>query len=186
MPAQADRICKDYNPSQRRPPARRRTAMKRHASLVPLSRDHHHGLVMAQRLILGRSTNPRADWPADRTQQAIRLVEFFETDLRPHFDVEEAHVFPAAARDLGDGAGRTRALIAEHETMRAMIRELVAEPTFRLEERLTAFGELLEAHIHTEERVLFEQMQDGCEPKVLEDLGARIAAAAAGASACRL
>ena len=133
--------------------------MKRHSGLVPLSRDHHHGLVLARRLILGRSTNPRADWPADKAQQAARLVAFFESDLRRHFEIEEAHVFPAAARDLRDGPGRTRALIAEHEVMRGMVRDLVADPTARLAERLTAFGELLEAHIHTEERILFEQMQ---------------------------
>ena len=149
--------------------------MKRHASLVPLSRDHHHGLVMARRLILGRSTNPRADWPADPVQQAARLVEFFETDLRPHFEVEEAHVFPAAARDLDDGDSRTRALLAEHETMRKMVRDLAADATSRLRERLRAFGELLEAHIHTEERVLFEQMQGACDAHVLETLGTRIA-----------
>ena len=149
--------------------------MKRHASLVPLSRDHHHGLVMAQRLILGRSTNPRADWPADPGQQAARLVEFFETELRPHFEVEEAHVFPAAARDLHDGASRTRALVAEHETMRRMVRGLVADPTSRLRQRLTAFGELLKGHIHTEERILFEQMQGACDAQVLEMLGTRIA-----------
>ena len=149
--------------------------MKRHPSLVPLSRDHHHGLVMAQRLILGRSTNPRADWPADRARQAARLIDFFETDLRPHFEAEEAHVFPAANGSLAEGADRTRALIAEHETMRAMIRDLVADPTSALEERLTAFGELLRAHIHTEERILFEQMQAACDEEVLETLGARIA-----------
>jgi hemerythrin-like domain-containing protein len=149
--------------------------MKRHPSLVPLSRDHHHGLVMAQRLILGRSTNPRADWPADRARQAVRLIDFFETDLRPHFEAEEAHVFPAASGSLAEGADPTRALIAEHETMRAMIRDLVADPTSALEERLTAFGELLRAHIHTEERILFEQMQAACDEEVLETLGARIA-----------
>ena len=160
--------------------------MKRHPGLVPLSRDHHHGLVLARRLILGRSTNPRADWPADRAQQAARLVDFFETDLRPHFEIEEAHVFPAAARDLDDGASRTRALIAEHEVMRGMVRDLVADPISRLAERLTAFGELLEAHIHTEERLLFEQMQAACEPEVLEDLGARIADAASDTPGCRV
>lgn len=149
--------------------------MKRHPSLVPLSRDHHHGLVMAQRLILGRSTNPRADWPADRARQAVRLIDFFEADLRPHFEAEEAHVFPAANRNLAEGADRTRALIAEHETMRAMIRDLVADPTSALEERLTAFGELLRAHIRTEERILFEQMQAACDEEALETLGARIA-----------
>lgn len=149
--------------------------MKRHAGLVPLSRDHHHGLVMAQRLILGRSTNPRADWPADPAQQAARLAAFFRTDLEPHFAIEEDHVFPAAVRNLVDGESRTRALIAEHETMRAMIRDLQAGPASGLRQRLTAFGELLGAHIHTEERILFEQMQAVCDPRVLETLGARIA-----------
>ena len=162
--------------------------MKRHASLIPLSRDHHHGLVMAQRLILGRATNPHSDWPVERVRQAARLIEFFETDLRPHFEVEEAHVFPAAARDLHDGASRTRALIAEHETMRAMVRELAATPAPHLEERLRAFGELLQAHIHTEERILFEQMQAACDPEVLEELGVRTAeyAGDAGGPRCRV
>ena len=159
--------------------------MKRHAGLVPLSRDHHHGLVMARRLILGRSTNPRAEWPADRAQQAARLVEFFESELRPHFAVEEAHVFPAAARDLQDGASRTRALIAEHETMRAMVRDLVTDSVSRFDERLAAFGELLQAHIHQEERILFEQMQAACDPEVLDAIGARIAERGGDASGPR-
>ena len=143
---------------------------------------------MAQRLILGRSTNPRADWPADPAQQAARLVEFFETDLRPHFEVEEAHVFPAAARDLDDGESRTRALVAEHETMRRMVRDLIADPTSRLRRRLTAFGELLEEHIHTEERILFERMQAACDAQVLETLGTRIAEhrGGSGAPGCRV
>lgn len=143
---------------------------------------------MAQRLILGRSTNPRSDWPADPAQQAARLLAFFETDLRPHFEIEEAHVFPAAARDLADGDSRTRALIAEHEAMRKMVRDLAADSTARLQERLTAFGELLKAHIHTEERILFEQMQEACTPRVLEVLGTRIAehGAEAGSPSCRL
>ncbi len=34
--------------------------MKRHHSLIPLSHDHHSGLVLAQRLILGRSAAPRS------------------------------------------------------------------------------------------------------------------------------
>ena len=149
--------------------------MKRHAALVPLSRDHHRGLVMARRLTTGQPANPRDDWPADRGRQAARLVRFFETDLRPHFAAEEAHVFPAAARALPDGDRRTRALVAEHETMRAMIRELADAPASRLDALLTAFGELLRAHIRAEEHELFQQMQAACDPETLETLGTRIA-----------
>lgn len=159
--------------------------MKRHASLVPLSREHHHGLVMARRLILGRSTNPRADWPRERASQVERLLEFFDSELREHFEVEEAHVFPAAARELSDGGRQTRRLIAEHGAMRAMIREFEADPASRLDERLAAFGELLEAHIHREERELFQQMQAECEPETMDALGARIAGGT-GDPSCRL
>ena len=102
--------------------------MKRHESLVPLSRDHHFGLIMAQRLILGLATNPRADWPTDPAQQATRLVEFFKSDLRAHFDIEETHVFPASGRSMADGDRQVEALIADHDAMRAMIRSLEADP----------------------------------------------------------
>ena len=61
--------------------------MKRHESLVPLSRDHNIGLMMAQQLILGRAPNPRADWPTDRAQQVPRLLAFYESDLRAHFEI---------------------------------------------------------------------------------------------------
>ena len=162
--------------------------MKRHESLVPLSRDHHFGLIMAQRLILGLATNPRADWPTDLAQQATRLVEFFKSDLRAHFDIEETHVFPASGRSMADGDRQVEALIADHDAMRAMIRSLEADPASGLDERLPAFGHLLKAHIHREKHQLFEQMQAACEPGELEALGARVAAAheAADGPACKV
>ena len=161
--------------------------MKRHESLVPLSRDHHFGLVMAQRLILGRATNPRADWPTDRTQQVPRLLAFYESDLRAHFEIEETHVFPAAGRSVTDGGRQVQALLADHDAMRAMIRGFEADPVSDLDERLPAFGHLLEAHIHKEERQLFEQMQAACEPGDLDALGAEVAAAhAAAGPACNV
>ena len=159
--------------------------MKRHESLVPLSRDHHFGLIMAQQLILGRATNPRADWPAERAQQVPRLLAFFESDLRAHFDIEEAHVFPAAGRDLADGGRQVQALLADHDAMRAMIRGFEADPVSELDERLPAFGHVLKAHIHKEERQLFEQMQAACEPAELDALGAEVAAAHAAAGPAR-
>jgi len=132
---------------------------------------------MAQQLLLGRAVNPRADWPTDRALQVPRLVKFFESGLRPHFEVEEAHVFPAASRSVTDGDRQVQALLADHDAMRAMIRGLEADPEYGLDERLPAFGHLLKAHIHKEERVLFQQMQAACPPEELEALGIRVAAA---------
>lgn len=151
--------------------------MKRHESLVPLSRDHNVALMMAQRLILGRAPNPRADWPTDRAQQATRLLAFHESDLRAHFEIEEAYVFPVVRALLVDGDRQVEALIADHEAMRAMIRGIEADPDTGLDERLPAFGHLLKGHIQSEERQLFERLQAVCEPGVLGALGAEVAAA---------
>lgn len=151
---------------------------------------------MAERLVLGRSTNPRADWPADRSEQAQRLIGFFETDLRPHFDAEEAHVFPAAVRDLAGGDGLVQRLVDDHEAMRTMVREIEAgvddaagdgpAPLAGLDDRLRAFGERLRRHIRIEERELFERMQAECSPATLREIETRLAEhEAAGGPSCR-
>ena len=148
--------------------------MKRHRSLIPLSRDHHDGLVLAQRLILGRSTAPRSDWPTDRRQQVSRVIEFFKTDLRKHFEAEEAHVFPAAVDHLHEGADLARQLIEEHDDMRARIRGFEEDPTTNLDERLSSFGERLKEHIKKEESILFERIQEEMDPADLEAIGVRL------------
>ena len=148
--------------------------MKRHESLIPLSHDHHDGLVVAQGLILGRSKAPRSTWPTDRRQQVDRVLEFFRTDLRRHFQAEEEHVFPAVERQLRNGANLVRQLREEHDEMRARIHDLEQNPMSGLEDRLPAFGERLKAHIRKEEHVLFERMQEEMNPDALEAVGAAL------------
>jgi len=145
--------------------------MKRHHSLVPLSREHHDGLVLAQQLILGRSPGPRSTWPTDRVQQVDRVLAFYRTDLEYHFAAEEAHVFPAVVAHIPDGAEMIRRLVHEHEDLRARIADLARDGTTHLEERLPALGERLKAHIRTEEAVLFERMQQEIAPDVLDAIG---------------
>ena len=72
------------------------------------------------------------------------------------------------------------ALLADHRTLEAMRESLSAAPISRSsatdrERRLAAFGELLPAHLHTEERLLFERMPAAAEPGALEAVGARLA-----------
>ena len=148
--------------------------MKRHASLIPLSRDHHDGLVVAQGLIQGRSRAPRSNWPTDRRQQVDRVLEFFRTDLRQHFQAEEDHLFPVVAQQLQDGADLARQLRDEHDEMRARIRGLESDPATGLDERLRALGECLLSHIRKEEQVLFERMQEEMDADTLEAIGAKL------------
>ena len=148
--------------------------MKRHASLVPLSRQHHDGLVLAQRLILGRSTAPRAPWPTDRSRQVDLLIQFFDASLGPHFDAEETYVFPAVVEHVADGAELVGTLIREHDDMRAQIRDLRRDPETRLDERLVGFGDCLREHIRSEERVLFERIQQEMTQTQLDALAVRL------------
>lgn len=139
---------------------------------------------MAERLVRGRATNPNADWPEEAADQGARLLRFFESDLEPHFQAEEAHLFPLAARVLTDGAERTGALLRDHERMRDMIRAIRRDPDGVTREQLRAFGEVLRAHIRAEERDFFPRVQAEFGPEELKALAAPLADAATGA-ACR-
>ena len=160
--------------------------MKRHPSLVPLSHDHHDALVVAQGLILGRSQAPRSDWPNDQRAQVDRVVAFFAHALRSHFEVEEAHLFPAVVAHLPGEADLVAQLLDEHDAMRARIRELERDPTTALAVRLPSLGRLLEAHVRREERVLFETMQREMEPADLETLGTRLKSRVPEGGSCRV
>ena len=148
--------------------------MKRHPSLIPLSHDHHDTLVVAQGLIRGRPTAPRSDWPTDRRAQADRLAAFFENTLQSHFVAEEAEVFPLAERLLPDHADLVKALRKDHDDLRAEILALPARSDADLAVRLPALGARIEAHVRSEERVLFEAVQEAASAAELQRLGAKL------------
>jgi len=154
--------------------------MKRHPALVPLSREHHTGLVMAQRLILGRSTNPRSPWPSEVHGQADRLLLFFQEELQPHFDFEETELFARLlewpTEDALPWQPLLQDLVRDHVVMRALINELSIGRDVGLSDRLRAFGEQLRAHIHSEERELFQRIQTECSIEQLTELTQIVAA----------
>jgi quercetin dioxygenase-like cupin family protein len=106
--------------------------MKRHPALVPLSHDHQHGLAWAKRL---------------QREDTDGFIEFFERELVPHFRLEEEVVFPLLVEAGVEPPELTRALL-DHQRIRAAATRSDA-----------ALGDLLEAHIRLEERVLFETIQ---------------------------
>lgn len=106
--------------------------MKRHAALIGLSQDHHHGLVLAR-----RCTSGEASWP--------EVAQLFAAELEPHFQIEERMLLPALGSDP-----LVERTLAEHGELRRMVDE---------QDSLQAFGALLQAHIRFEERELFERAQ---------------------------
>ena len=106
--------------------------MRRHPALVALSHDHHHALVHARRLREGDDSG---------------FAEFFARDLVRHFRQEEEVVFPLLA-EVGDEPPELAQALLEHARIRALARRPGPE-----------LGELLDAHVRLEERVLFETIQ---------------------------
>jgi hemerythrin-like domain-containing protein len=142
--------------------------VKRDEALRSLSRDHHHALVVAQRL-------RRAE---DASAAAAEFAEFFGAKGQHHFEIEEQVLLPLWAR-LGrvDRSAAAR-LAAEHLSIRTRALELDAEPTL---EAAHGLGAELDAHVRFEERELFPAIESDLDDEALAALAVAVAEAEAEA-----
>jgi hypothetical protein len=135
--------------------------MIRHPSLIPLSHDHHLGLVAAQRLKRGDA--------AYKESPSIEesVAELWRTELDEHFAQEERWLFGLEVE------GECRAMIdralAEHAAMRELIAQIGRGEN--VSDAARALGALLEKHIRFEERELFERLQAEVGEERLGEVG---------------
>lgn len=122
--------------------------LRRDPSLIPLSHDHHHGLV---RVLMIRQAVSGGDGLAEA---AAATRAFFDSNLVPHFAAEEEALFTVLRR-VGGVDDLIERLADEHRILRRMVAQLDASAP-----RLSAFADLLEAHIRCEERELFGRCQE--------------------------
>ena len=120
----------------------------RDASLIPLSHDHHHGLVRVFEIRQAL----RASEGLER--QALLTRAFYDRDLVPHFRAEEEVLVPVLRETGALDEATLQRLLEEHRTLERLAGELAtnAEPLLR-------FADLLERHIRTEEREIFPAYQ---------------------------
>ncbi|MBK8966936.1 MAG: hemerythrin domain-containing protein [Saprospiraceae bacterium] len=118
--------------------------IKRQAALRPLSREHHHGLLLCWKIKTGlkNQVEPErikryADW-------------FFEQHLTAHFDIEERQLFPI----LGAGNALVQQAVFEHRRIEELFRSTTDLPVI-----LELIALELDHHIRFEERVLFNEIQ---------------------------
>lgn len=118
--------------------------LKRHKALQPLSREHHHGLLLSWKIRSGFSKNIEvkriktyADW-------------FYENHLIPHFELEETHIFPV----LNEDHELIKRALSDHRHLKNLFTE--ADDAHKA---LHKIEQELEQHIRFEERVLFPEIQ---------------------------
>jgi hemerythrin-like domain-containing protein len=143
--------------------------MKRHSALIPLSRDHHNGLVQAVRLC-----RAAADGDASARLAAAReFGEFFRNEERVHLRDEEEELFPLLLRHVPSQPGPLREARVQHVQLQGFARKLaIAVAAGSVDrETLKAAGELLDAHIRLEERQLFPLIEELVPDDELRRLG---------------
>jgi hemerythrin-like domain-containing protein len=143
--------------------------MKRHPALIPLSRDHHDGLVQAVRL-----RRAAADGDASARLAAARdFVEFFRNEERVHLRDEEEELFPLLLRHVPSQPAPLREARAQHMELKGFARklEIAAAAGIADRETLEAAGDLLDAHIRVEERELFPLIEGLVPDDELRSLG---------------
>ena len=143
--------------------------MKRHPALAPLSRDHHHALVIA-----GRMRHADED---DAAETARAFLTHWEEEERLHFRLEEEVLLPAyAAHGEPDHPAVVRTLL-DHVLIRRDAARLADAPPLEL---VRSLGERLAAHVKLEEHELFPLVERTIPEPELSALGDRLGATGPG------
>ena len=116
---------------------------KRHKALQPLSREHHHGLLLSWKI--------RSGFRKKIDPERIRVYAywFFANHLIPHFEIEETHLFPILDLDHK----LVKRALADHRRLKRLFTQNGDATT------LNKIEEELERHIRFEERILFPEIQ---------------------------
>lgn len=129
--------------------------LKRHEALVPLSREHHHGLLLCWKIRQGFKKEIEVE-------RMKKYVDWFqEKYLEPHFDAEEEYVFPV----LGNENEKVKKALAEHRRLRRLFAEEVD-----VEKSLHKIEEELDLHIRFEERDLFNEIQQNASAEEMAEI----------------
>ncbi len=129
--------------------------LRRHKSLIKLSREHNMGLFLA--LAMKSDTPPIKTMPATPEEKVTFLKAQFQNELQRHFKAEEEFLFPFAKGKTNEMDALIVELQDEHKVLAIKIDEI--QNSTDLISDLDKIGNLLEMHIRKEERGLFQLIQ---------------------------
>ncbi len=119
--------------------------LKRHPSLIPVSREHHFGLLLCWKIREGIKLGIDV-------QRIKRYTDwFYDTYQKAHFEIEEKYIFTILPE--------SHPLIVQAKQEHRAIEKLF-EQEDNLHEVLTSIEKAMDAHIRFEERILFNLIQE--------------------------
>jgi hemerythrin-like domain-containing protein len=144
----------------------------RHASLIPLSQDHHHGLALALRCRKQALGQIKPMGAVGLRERAKELLAFYASNLLPHFRAEEEVLFPLLRSLVPESGAMIDELVQNHSEIRQAMPQLEVETG--LAKLIFDLGDLLERHIRKEERELFPLFEQRVDKGDAETAGVEI------------
>ena len=144
--------------------------MKRHFVLVEFSKDHHQALILAQ---ICKINSPEYKGIPTTTAGKTELVlEKWESELKPHFNLEEKLLVPLAENKSIRLKELCKRIILEHKQIENLIGKI--SKNMELETTLNEFGLLLDNHVRLEEREWFEEIQNALSSEEINNLAVQV------------
>jgi|SRR6185312_7652588 len=135
--------------------------MKRDTNIIPLSRDHHYGLLFCWKIRQGLSR----DVNLERIRPYVHY--FWQHNLEEHFSEEETLLY----RD-SPGPLCQRAMV-EHQSIRDLVWSIMGNGAWD-RANYANLTDLIENHIRFEERQVFPYLEQKLTPEQLSRVGARL------------
>jgi len=140
--------------------------MRRHEKLIPLSREHHEMLLLAQ--LLKKDAPPYKGLPCSLPEKLKYASGIFLSLIESHFQREEEMLFPVVmkasiANDL------IEQLVAEHQKITQHFKKIISG-TIADKKNVHNLAVLLESHIRKEERQFFQLIQQELPSHLLDNL----------------
>ena len=127
--------------------------MKRHESLIPLSKFHRSCLFLA---LIAKENAPNVKgYSTDIDGKIQYAIDFYIGPLTDHFD-QEGLLWNYVKAKSDKLSQIIEALEAERRGIVELFQVLIANSS---ESTLNEIGNLLESHVRKEERILFQQIQ---------------------------
>lgn len=146
--------------------------MKRHKSLINLSHDHHHGLMLAQ--LIKKDAPEYKDLPNDTDGKVKHVIDSWRNELKFHFENEENVLLPAIVGKNEEIDNLIEEILSEHKLIENLVLGLAKSSNVVSD--LNELGLILENHIRKEERQLFHLIQTHF-PNELDNLDGKIPSA---------
>ncbi|CAL1519492.1 hemerythrin domain-containing protein [Chitinophaga sp. MM2321] len=135
--------------------------IKRNEHIMPLSREHHMGLLFCWKLRQG----VKREIAPDRIRKYINY--FWDTHLKQHFEEEENILFNQVKHKFCDEA------IVQHQQITDMIQRINTAGK-EVPGIYTSLAALIDQHIRFEERELFPYLESALSAKSLSNIGIQL------------